>query len=343
MGSLTGSELGWDSKPALNSVCTPTPIETPEPPRCILNCNTRRDIVLKLNIAPVRQNCCFSRIEALLNSGANTIFIDRKWARIRKIPLLPLPNPIPVYNVDGTHNSAGDITHYAKIVIDFQGHREKVIAEITDLSRHQMILGYTKLKHHNPNIDWETDQVRMTRCPWTCRVLQGKSPLEQSIDVLDQNGLRSIHAIKREQEQLEAPKPDPKPEDLVPKAYYKYLKVFSKKKSECMPVCKPWDHAIDMKDTFVPKKGRLIPLSSQEQKEVSDFINDQTRKGYIRPSKSPQTSPVFFIHKKDGKKLMVQDYCYLNEHTVKNNYPLPLIRQLSEKLQGAKLLTKMDL
>ena len=101
-GSSTGSKLGWDSKPALNSVYTPTPIETPEPPRRILNCSTRRDIVLKLNIAPVRQNRCFSRIKALLYSGANTIFIDRKWARIRKIPLLPMPNPIPVYNVDGT-------------------------------------------------------------------------------------------------------------------------------------------------------------------------------------------------------------------------------------------------
>ena len=200
MGSLTGSELGWDSKPALNSVYTPTPIETPEPPRRILNCSTRRDIVLKLNIAPVKQNCCFSRIEALLDSGANTVFIDRKWARIRKILLLPMSKPIPVYNVDGTHNSAVDITHCAEIVIDFQGHREKVVAEITDLSRHQMILGYTWLKHYNPDIDWETGQVRMTHCPWTCRVLQGKSSLEQSIDVLDQNGLRTIHVIKREQE-----------------------------------------------------------------------------------------------------------------------------------------------
>ena len=109
-------------------------------------------------------------------------------------------NPIPVYNVDGTCNSAGDITHCAKIVIDFQGHREMVVAEITNLGRHQMILGYTWLKHHNPDIDWETGQVRMTHCPWTCRVLQGKSPLEQSINALDQNGLRIIHMIKREQE-----------------------------------------------------------------------------------------------------------------------------------------------
>ena len=220
MGSLTGSELGWDSKPVLNSVYAPTPIETPEPPRRILNCSMRRDIVLKLNIAPVRQNRCFSRIEALLNSKANTIFIDRKWAQIRKILLLLLPNPILVYNMDGTRNSAGDITHCAEIVIDFQGHREKVVAKITDLSRHQMILGYTWLKHHNSDIDWETGQVRMTRCPWTCRVLQGKSPLEQSIDALDQNGLRTIHTIKREQERSEIPKPNPKPEDLVPKVLY---------------------------------------------------------------------------------------------------------------------------
>ena len=110
-----------------------------------------------------------------------------------------------------------------------------------------------------------------------------------------------------------------------------------------MPIHKPWDHAIDMKDTFVPKKGRLISQSPKEQKEVSNFIEDQTKKGYIRPSKSPQTSPVFFVPKNDGKKWMVQDYRYLNEHTVKNNYPLPLIQQLSEKLQGAKLFTKMDL
>ena len=39
---------------------------------------------------------------------------------------------------------------------------------------------------------------------------------------------------------------------------------------------------------------------------------------------------------------MVQDYCYLNEYTVKNNYPLPLITQLVDKLQGAKLFMKMD-
>ena len=110
-----------------------------------------------------------------------------------------------------------------------------------------------------------------------------------------------------------------------------------------MPVCKPWDHGIDLKQDFQPKKGRLIPLSVDEQKEVEAFLDDQLAKGYIRPSISPQTSPVFFVPKKDGKKHMVQDYHYVNEFTVKNNYPLPLISQLVDKLKGCKLFTKMDL
>ena len=94
---------------------------------------------------------------------------------------------------------------------------------------------------------------------------------------------------------------------------------------------------------FKPKKGHIIPLSPAEQEEITAFLDDQLKKGYIRPSKSLQTSLVFFIPKKDGKKQMVQDYCYLNEHMVKNNYLLPLVAQLVEKLQGAKLFTKMDL
>ena len=92
-----------------------------------------------------------------------------------------------------------------------------------------------------------------------------------------------------------------------------------------MPLRKPWDHGIDLKEDFPPKKGQLIPLLVNEQREVEAFLDDQLSKGYIRPSNSQQTSLVFFVPKKDGKKHMVQDYHYLNDWTVKNNYPLLLI------------------
>ena len=61
---------------------------------------------------------------------------------------------------------------------------------------------------------------------------------------------------------------------------------------------------------------------------MREFIQEQLRKGYIRPLKSPQTVSVFFIGKKNGKKRMVQDYRYLNEWMIKNNYSLPLISDI---------------
>ena len=84
-------------------------------------------------------------------------------------------------------------------------------------------------------------------------------------------------------------------------------------------------------------------MSREEKEEVREFVKEQLRKGYIRPSKSLQMAPVFFVRKKDGKKWMVQDYRYLNEWTVKNNYPLPLISDILENIRTKKVFTKMNL
>ena len=91
-------------------------------------------------------------------------------------------------------------------------------------------------------------------------------------------------------------------EEMVPKRFHKYLKVFDKKASERMPTHKPWDHAIDLKPEFEPKKAKVIPLSPKEQEEVDAFLKDQLSKGYIHKSKSLQTSASFFVPKKDMKK-----------------------------------------
>ena len=81
----------------------------------------------------------------------------------------------------------------------------------------------------------------------------------------------------------------------------------------------------------------------EEREEVREFIWEQLRKGYIQPSKSPQTALVFFVGKKDEKKQMVQDYRYFNEWTIKNNYPLPLISDVLENIGTKKVFTKMGL
>jgi len=98
-----------------------------------------------------------------------------------------------------------------------------------------------------------------------------------------------------------------------------------------------------MKEGFVPRRGKVYLLSRKEKEEVHEFIQEQLRKEYIRPLKSPQIALVFFIGKKNGKKRMVQDYRYLNEWTIKNNYPLPLISDIVENIGMKKVFTKMDL
>ena len=93
----------------------------------------------------------------------------------------------------------------------------------------------------------------------------------------------------------------------------------------------------------MPRKRKVYPLSREKREEVCEFISEQLRKGYIRSLKSPQTAPVFFIGKKDRKKRMVQNYQYLNEWTIKNNYLLPLILDIVENISIKKVFMKMDL
>jgi hypothetical protein len=102
------------------------------------------------------------KMKALLDSGANAIYIDKAYAQKMKLPLILPTNPILVYSVDGTRNTAGSITHCAEIIIQFKEHHEKVTAEVTDLGKNQIILGYTWLSHHNPEIDWTTGTIQMT-------------------------------------------------------------------------------------------------------------------------------------------------------------------------------------
>ena len=92
---------------------------------------------------------------------------------------------------------------------------------------------------------------------------------------------------------------------LVPKKFHRWIKVFGKKQLERMPIRKLWDHTIDVKKGFIPQKGKVYPLLREEREEVREFVKEQLRKKYIRLFKSPQTAPVFFVGKKDGKKRMV--------------------------------------
>jgi len=63
-------------------------------------------------------------------------------------------------------------------------------------------------------------------------------------------------------------------EEMVPKQFHKYLKMFEKKESERMLMRKAWDHAINLREGFVPKKGKIYLLSRIEREEVQEFVKD---------------------------------------------------------------------
>ena len=94
---------------------------------------------------------------------------------------------------------------------------------------------------------------------------------------------------------------------LVPQKFHKWIHIFEKKVSERMLMKKLWDYMIEVKNEFMPRKGKFYLLLREERKEIHKFIKEQLRKRYIRPLKSPQTALVFFVGK-NSKKRMIQDY-----------------------------------
>jgi hypothetical protein len=111
--------------------------------------------------------------QALIDCGATGCFIDIEWVKLNNILTRPLSKPILVYNVDGTANDAGTITDIADIILRYENHSECTQLAITRLGKQSLILGYNWLRNHNPEINWQTKDVRMSCCPLqcsTCRV-----------------------------------------------------------------------------------------------------------------------------------------------------------------------------
>ena len=132
-------------------------------------------------------------------------------------------------------------------------------------------------------------------------------------------------------------------EEIVPSAYHQFKAVFAKESFDEMPPSRPWDHAIELKPGLKPFAGKIYNLSPDEQKQLEVFLDENLKSGRIRPSKSPMASPFFFIKKKSGELRPIQDYRKLNDMTIKNSYPLPLISELIDKLKGTKMFIKLDI
>ncbi|KAJ3494703.1 hypothetical protein NLJ89_g10750 [Agrocybe chaxingu] len=315
-------------------------------------------------------------LDALLDSGATGCYISETFVRVNHCQLITLPRPIPVYNVDGSLNRNGSIKHVVDLEVTIKDHRERLRFSVTNLGSSDVILGFSWLKTHNPLVDWATADLCFLRCSDKCSAVtqptiddgpdhirhthedcydefpdltwetaitdeltEDETMLVVDVNDVEEDYLRAISIKEQIRQANEKRRQSASESDRYIK---EFKSVFAQKEFDQLPPKRPWDHAIELKPDAQPITSKIYPLSKSEQEELDKFLEEHLKSGRIRPSKSPIASPFFFVKKKDGSLRPVQDYRKLNAMTIRNQYPLPLVSELMDKLNGSKYFTKLD-
>jgi len=213
-----------------------------------------REIWLKVGLEKL-ENHEGVAVKALLDSEVTGLFMNTTFAKEKGFKMEKLKKPLLVQNVDGTINVGGAIIHQVECNMFFKGHIERARVDMCNLGKMELILGMPWLAVHNPKIDWEKGEVKMTCCPPIC-------------------GRRKQEGGKEKARKMKKDKDKEMLRKLVPRKFWKWRKVFGKRESERMPVQKTWDHTIELKEGFTPKKGKVYSLLREEREEVQTFVED---------------------------------------------------------------------
>jgi len=246
----------------------------------------------------------------------------------------PMDRSFEVFNADGTKN--GEVTRFAPLEVEINGHKEQIDVAVTDLNGMDMFLGYDWLVKHNPEVDWNKGTIKFTRCPRTCKMNH------QDISFTSNRRIQAMEKDKKQQEIEKEPDPT-NPEDL-PDYICLFTHLFNKKKFEKLPDRREWDHEINLTEDALKKLNvKAYAMTIKEDEALNQWLDKQLKTGLIKKSKLRYAAPCFYIPKKDGSLRLVQDYRKLNQVTIKDKMPLPLIGEVIDKLKEAKYFNKLDL
>ena len=129
----------------------------------------------------------------------------------------------------------------------------------------------------------------------------------------------------------------------IPEDYHDFADVFSKSRASTLPPHRPYDLSIDLEEGAEPPIGRMYSLSETEMAALREFLDENLRNGFVRPSNSSHGAPILFVKKKDGSLRLCVDFRGLNKISKKDRYPLPLIADLLDSPGKARIYTKVDL
>ena len=232
--------------------------------------------------------------KALIDSGAGGTFMDQNFARKHQLPLEKLEEPLVVFNMDGTQNKRGTITHYMELNIIFGSRTRKTCFLISGLGKQHLIFGFPWLETENPIIDWKRGTLEWKRTPLKFKFQGRPTPITEIIDqtlsedpdspppkedndpsdlitsistmspsepdLYIQAKATAATTLAQQEKKVAIPL-----EELVPKEYHAYLHLFDKKSSERFPKSRSWDHKIEMKADFQPKVFKKYNLSNRRR------------------------------------------------------------------------------
>jgi len=132
-------------------------------------------------------------VKALLDSGATGSFINRDFVRSKGMNTRTLLRNIPVFNVNGSPNKAGQISEVVDVVLWYKTHSERMLLAVSGLGKQSLILSYDWLKDHNPKIDWEKGEVKMTCCLLRC---EGRRTLRKEQIHQKRTELRALRSCR---------------------------------------------------------------------------------------------------------------------------------------------------
>ena len=260
-------------------------------------------------------------VGALLDSGAEGCFLDSGFAAQAGIPLEPLERPMEAFALD-ERRLASVTQRTLPVSLTIAGnHKETRQFFIIRSPLVPVILGRPWFVQHEPHIAWSTGAI-----------------LEWSPSCLAQ-------CLQAAPSTLPHQTPSYPPPDLssVPLVYHDLGEVFSKTRAQSLPPHRPYDCAIDLRPGATLPSSRLYSLSLPEKAAMEEYISESLAAGLIRPSSSQVAAGFFFVKKKDGGLRPCIDYRQLNDITLKNKYPLPLMSSTLEPLTQATVFTKLDL
>ena len=299
----------------------------------------------------IRTRYFMANKKALVDSGATDNFIHPTFAKRLGLTMTPLETPKRIYNIDNTSNKSGSITHSLELKVTTKGIEKVMRFLVTDIGNEDILLGYPWLATFEPKFGWKDAIIETQALPIIITstvpvdsrsVIAGLQTEEEKREIIQE--LEETTTIRGIATELAIQAGEGKKKVEIPAVYDRFKRLFSEEASQQFPPKRPWDHAIELKSDApdaIPCK--VYPMTPVEDKALEEFIREQYEKGYIRPSKSPYASPFFFIKKRDGKLRPVQDYRCLNSYTIKNQYPLPLIADLTNSFAGAHIFTKLDI